>query len=48
MLVNIREFTEKVIEADSIADAVQKWNDGKIELTPEDFKGVEITEYIDK
>lgn len=45
MLVNVKETLERVIEVESIEEAEKLWNKGKIELTPEDIKDVEFTEY---
>ena len=48
MLVNIRETLERVVEVENIEEAEIKWNSGEIILTPDDFKGVEFTEYKDE
>lgn len=45
MKVNIRETLERVVDVDSIEEAELLYRSGSVELTAEDLKDVEFTEY---
>ena len=44
MKIRIREYREKIVEADSVMEAADKYSDGEITLTEDDVKQYEITE----
>lgn len=44
MKIRIREYRERVVEADSVMEAADKYSDGEITLTEDDVKQYEITE----
>lgn len=44
MKVRIREFLEKVVEADSVMEVAEKYANSEIVLTADDFRNFEIAE----
>lgn len=45
MKINIRETLETIVEAESLAEAKEKYAKGEIELNPEDMKNVVFSVY---
>lgn len=44
MKVRIREYLERVVEAESVIEVADKYSRGEIVLTADDFTGFEIYE----
>ena len=44
MKIRIREYREKVVEAESVIEAADKYSNGEITLTDDEFAEYEIVE----